>query len=517
MIIRTEGENAEYDQVQIPGGQRCEYRGVSMPAESVALLFFVHLFRQLNHTYRLDKERQGKGNRELVDFCFSRDEKRNIILYSRNCLVPALEVLSGWIDDGMKFSMCLTGTTVDLLEKHSQDAYDLLAGVAGHKNTELIGKTYYNSIAALFDSPDEYGRQLKLHREMVEAHFKARPTCLSVDWNLFRPHIVPAILSEGYESFFITGIEKAPGEGQPAGVYSYNGIPSLVSHCMLADDVAARFSDASWDQYPLTAAIYADWIRGTGVENVPIQFGIESFGCYHRKKTGIFEFLSALPGELSQRGIEPLTASEAISFRGSSAFPALPDPPSATGVHLGQGLMMNMDQYTAFSAIRNARRITGDTPLLRHLEAVDHLQAMAMKSGWCGRPPRSRSQHEAHDAFSLFMHIISDLETRASTLVRSRKAARVLRSLPPDKAFHFSYPHRHAGFSAHSLAEFLEMISFAPDEVIAFHLERGDFARWIEEVLEDTILAREVQQCQDRNGLENSVRVRFEYLEKRLK
>lgn len=488
-----------------------------MPAESVALSFFVHIFRELNHTYSLEKDRQGKGNRGMEDSCFSRDEKRNITRYARNCLVPTLEVLSRWIDDGMKISMCLTGTSVDLLEEHTPEAYDLLAGVAGHKNTELIGKTYYNSIAALFESPEEFGEQLKLHREMVKGRFSARPTCLSVEWNLFRPQVIPAIKSEGYHSFFITGIEKTPGEGQPAGLYHYNTIPSLVSHCVLADDIAARFSDASWDRYPLTADRYADWIKGTGSVIVPIQFGIEAFGCYHRKKTGIFDFLSALPGELVQRDIEPLTASEAVLRHGSSTAPALSDPPAATGVHLGQGLMMNMNQYTAFSAIRNARRITGDTLLLRHLEAVDHVQAMAMKSGWCGRPPRSRSQHEAHEAFSLFMNILSDLEVRSSTLVRSRKAARVLRSLPPDKAFHFSYPHRYAGFSAHNLAEFLEMIGFAPDEVIAFHQERGDFARWIEEVLEDAILAREVQKCQDRCGLDRSVRKRIEYLEKRLK
>lgn len=486
-----------------------------MPPGSVSLSFFVHLSRCLNPGFQ-EPENKAKQRRHREARYFSPDEGAGISRKASECYLPTFEILLKWLDQGGKLSFCITGTAIDLFDLYAGEVSELLGQIAAHKNAEVLGKTYYNSIAALFENTSEYREQVETLNRTLAQRFHAKPACIQVDWFLIRPHIIPLIQEMGFQSLFITGIESPAAHQQPAGVFMHQGIPSVVAHCTLADDIAARFNAKQWDKYPLTAERYTRWISETSYNCVPIQFDTGIFGHHHKKETGIFDFLKNLPEEMESRGLELVTVSEAAARYSGDLSPLLPEPPAASGVHLGHGLMMNMEQFTAFSAVQDAARTIKNSMAFRHLQAVDHFRAMSMRSGWCGHPPRHLSHQEAHQAFSIFMCILSDLEEQTSPLIRHKKALRALRPIPPDKAFHFSFHNRYAGFSAHSLAEFLEMIQFAPDEVIGFHQAQGDFARWISEVLKDAILAREVQECRDRNCLTACVSQRLEQLKRRL-
>jgi len=66
----------------------------------------------------------------------------------------------------------------------------------------------------------------------------------------------------------------------------------------------------------------------------------------------------------------------------------------------------------------------------------------------------------------------------------------VMRTTPDDKAFYFFWDiGRYTGISAGSLEEFYEKISTAPSKSLEFHFVRGDFERWVREVLGDSHLA----------------------------
>ena len=88
--------------------------------------------------------------------------------------------------------------------------------------------------------------------------------------------------------------------------------------------------------------------------------------------------------------------------------------------------------------------------------------------------------------------------------------SRILRTLPREKAFYFfTSIGNYTGESASSLKEFMEKINEVNLKSLEFHLHRGDFEKWIAEVLEDNELAEEVGKLQKLNLTGNALRNRL--------
>ncbi|MGB9778974.1 MAG: DUF5752 family protein [Candidatus Bathyarchaeales archaeon] len=60
--------------------------------------------------------------------------------------------------------------------------------------------------------------------------------------------------------------------------------------------------------------------------------------------------------------------------------------------------------------------------------------------------------------------------------------------------------------SACSLKEFMEKVNEVNMKSLEFHLQRGDFEKWINEVLEDAELAKEIAKLQKMNLSGDSLR-----------
>ncbi|HNT24417.1 MAG TPA: DUF5752 family protein [Anaerolineales bacterium] len=79
------------------------------------------------------------------------------------------------------------------------------------------------------------------------------------------------------------------------------------------------------------------------------------------------------------------------------------------------------------------------------------------------------------------------------TIPHIRHLHKYLRApLPEHKRFYFNQPDGRALGQAANLWEFREQLGRLPPSVIAYHLERGDFAHWLQEVLHDEELARRI-------------------------
>jgi hypothetical protein len=75
----------------------------------------------------------------------------------------------------------------------------------------------------------------------------------------------------------------------------------------------------------------------------------------------------------------------------------------------------------------------------------------------------------------------------------NQKILKILRTVPYEKGFHFYMAHgNYTGETATSLDEFEMKIQVVPAASIDFHLDRGDFQKWIGDTLGDTALARRV-------------------------
>ena len=88
--------------------------------------------------------------------------------------------------------------------------------------------------------------------------------------------------------------------------------------------------------------------------------------------------------------------------------------------------------------------------------------------------------------------------------------SRIFRTLPREKAFYFfTSIGNYTGESAASLKEFMEKINQVNVKSLEFHLYRGDFEKWITEVLEDRKLAEDIVKLQKTNLLGDQLRNQF--------
>jgi len=73
---------------------------------------------------------------------------------------------------------------------------------------------------------------------------------------------------------------------------------------------------------------------------------------------------------------------------------------------------------------------------------------------------------------------------------KGKNALKISAQVPEEKAFCFYVAFdKPLGFSSRSIEEFYRTIKQVTSDSIDFHLYRGDFERWIEEVLQDNELA----------------------------
>ena len=89
----------------------------------------------------------------------------------------------------------------------------------------------------------------------------------------------------------------------------------------------------------------------------------------------------------------------------------------------------------------------------------------------------------------------------------SDTSSKILRTVPREKAFYFfTSIGNYTGTSASSLKEFMEKINEVNVKSLEFHLYRGDFEKWMAEVLQDTELAGDIKKLQKLSLTGNGLR-----------
>ncbi len=97
-------------------------------------------------------------------------------------------------------------------------------------------------------------------------------------------------------------------EGAPLTA-SLAGLPVILRHRTLSDDVGYRFSDRSAPGWPLTADGFAARLKEAPEACGLIGWDLETFGEHYHADTGILDFLSNLPRALEQAGVQTVPVS----------------------------------------------------------------------------------------------------------------------------------------------------------------------------------------------------------------
>ena len=189
----------------------------------------------------------------------------------------------------------------------------------------------------------------------------------------------------------------------------------------MSDDVAFRFSNKDWSEWPLTASKFAHWIHqiaGNG-ESVNLFMDYETFGEHQWPETGIFEFLKAMPKEiLKHPDFDFKTPSEVIDayeVRGEYDVHTLSswaDMERDLSAWLGNSLQH--DAMQRVYGLEKQIKETGDPDLLdswARLLTSDHFYYMSTKYWNDGDVHKYFSHYNTpYDAYINFMNVLTDLE-----------------------------------------------------------------------------------------------------------
>jgi alpha-amylase len=482
----------------------------------ICLGFEVHQPFRLNRHFVANPKAKKK---DLPDLYFDPLNKEVLLRVAGKCYNPATQIILEKLDEGnFSCSFSLSGTLIEQLEKWSKDTLDLFSQAARHKNCEIIGQTYYHSIASCFADKTEFIEQVRLHADLLYEQFRIRPTIFENTEFTFNSGIAETVKKMDFAGIYTEGVDRILGGRNPNTVYSCRGLPVLLRNITLSDDIAFRFANKAWERYPLTADTYADWIAASPGDAVNVFLDYETFGEHFWKETGIFDFLRALPAELEKRDVGCVLPSAVVAAHPPTGTIEVHESISWADLEKDTSAWMGNDrQKTAFHAIQAARPYAVDKQIWRYLQTSDHFYYMASKYGTCGEVHAYFSHHDADEAFRTYMNVLAYMESRAIRVMKNRTSAKILRVLPPDAAFHFAGPAGFIGHTAYSLDQFEDLLHVVPKDSLQHHIGRGDFISWIRDILGDPKLADSITGCTERHDLVQAVRERREVLWSHLK
>ncbi len=395
---------------------------------SVCLYFQVHQPRRLRRYSFFDV---GRAH----DYEDEAENRRLLDRIARKCYLPAnalLLELIGRHEGKFRVSFSLSGVALDQMERYIPEVLESFQRLAATGCVEILNETDAHSLAFLF-SPREFRAQVRRHRERIEALFGTKGRTLRNTELIFSNEVAREAERLGYGAVLAEGVQALLGRRTPNRVYKPAGCKRtkiLLRNYRLSDDVAFRFSDRNWAEYPLTAAKYAHWIHriGSGEAVINLFMDYETFGEHQWPETGIFEFLRHLPGEILRhpafRFETPAEAAASHEPAGEidcPSFVSWADEERDTTAWLGNAMQRDAIKtlYGLEAAIRR-RRDEGLLTTWRNLQTSDHFYYMCTKWFADGDVHRYFNPFESpYEAYINYMNILDDL----SQIVKSKQGA----------------------------------------------------------------------------------------------
>ena len=386
----------------------------------------VCFYFQIHQPFRLKRYRFFDiGNDHYYYDDFANDDIISRIAHNSD--IPAAESLLKMIEDSKGAFRCaisLTGVALEQIEQYVPEFLDLLKKLAATGKVEFLAETYDHSLASLAD-PEEFRVQVKLHTDKIQELFGQTPKVFRNTELIYSDEIAPQILAMGFKGCITEGAKHILGWKSPNYVYCAASAPKLkllLKNDKLSDDISSRFSDTSWNEYPLTADKYMSWIADTPQEEQVFNLfmNLETFGEFQRRDTGIFQFLEALPRFAAEKGVQFMTPSEVVkTFKPvdqiSVPFPmSWADEARDTSAWLGNKLQN--EAFNKLYSVAERVRLCDNRQLKQdwgRLQASDHLFYMSTKHFADGSSHAAFSPYETpFQAFTNYMNVLADFIVR---------------------------------------------------------------------------------------------------------
>jgi alpha-amylase len=327
-----------------------------------------------------------------------------------------------------KISYSITGVLLEQLEKFAPEALTTFKQLADTGCVEFLGETYYHSLGFLY-SREEFIEQIKAHRQIIKKLFGQTPRVFR-NTELIYNNALPPIIEQigGFDAIITEGADHILGYKSPNFVYrpvNSTRLKLLLKNYRLSDDIAFRFSNRDWRDWPLTADKFAGWINnvnGCGyVANLFMDY--ETFGEHQWQETGIFEFMRHLPGEILKHPDNDFkTPSEAVKAYDAVDSISVPHTISWADIErdLSAWLGNDMQENALAELYRLKDRVgqtddPGITADWRKLQTSDHFYYMCTKYFADGDVHKYFNHYDSpYDAYINFMNVLDNLDYRCS-------------------------------------------------------------------------------------------------------
>ncbi|MFG0256304.1 MAG: glycoside hydrolase family 57 protein [Phycisphaerales bacterium JB043] len=375
------------------------------------------------------------------------------------CYRPATRTLLEMVrahDSNVRVAFSISGTAMEQFRRWAPDVVELFRELVGTGCCELLCETTHHSLSFLY-SRDEFVRQVLAHRRLMHEVFGVTPRVFrntELTFSNELAYFVSGLRDEDgaplFDGMLCEGVDRHLGYRKPTYVYTpatvdpaRGGAPFglLLKHYRLSDDIAFRFGNRAWEEWPLCAETFARWvheINGDGyLCNLFMDY--ETFGEHQWRETGIFEFLRALPEKLFDLSpgenhfctpSEALARFEPIGEYDVPEMTSWADTERDLSAWLGNAMQANAQQelYKLERALRDRLEGTGEdaegvAELWRKLTTSDHAYYMCTKYFADGDVHKYFNPYDSpYDSYINFMNVLDHLRARlerGSVVVRA--------------------------------------------------------------------------------------------------
>ena len=354
---------------------------------------------------------------------------------AQKCYLPANALILDLIKkhgDQFKVAYSISGIAMEQFRLYAPEVLDSFKALADTGKVEFLAETYAHSLSSL-KGKEEFERQVKAHGELVQQHFGQKPAVFRNTELVYSDQIGAMVADLGYKAMLTEGAKHVLGWKSPNYLYCNAQNPKLkvlLKNFKLSDDIAFRFSNKGWPEYPLTAGKFVDWLNQTPdkEEVINLFMDYETFGEHQWEETGIFDFLKALPATVFENSPFTFsTPSEVASGAQVISAVNVPNPISwadeERDLTAWLGNEMQQEAYDKLYSLTDKVYASDNEAILQdftYLQVSDHFYYMSTKFFSDGEVHSYFNPYDTpYDAFINYMNVLSDFEIRVNAAVAS--------------------------------------------------------------------------------------------------
>ena len=400
--------------------------------KSICLYFQVHQPTRLR-LYRFFDI--GKDSHYYDDFA----DRTILQRIARRCYLPMNKLLLDLIEKhkgDFKVTFSITGSALEQFDRYEPEVIDSFRKLADTGCVEFLAETYYHSLASLA-SASEFKHQVEKHSKAIEDHFGVKPTAFRNTELIYSDAIGKQVYDLGFKTMLTEGAKHILGWKSPDYIYTnplQKHLKLLLRNYTLSDDIAFRFSDQGWKDWPLTGEKFLSWLKAADGDIVNLFMDYETFGEHQKEASGIFEFMRYMPEALLGDGsFEFTTPTLAARKLKAIAEISVPDAISwadeERDITAWLGNELQQDAYNKLYEQTEKLSLVNEPALWEdfgHLQESDHFYYMSTKFFSDGEVHSYFNPYNTpYEAFINYMNALSDFIIRIDDAAKTFSRASV--------------------------------------------------------------------------------------------